>query len=285
MGDPYGNAGFPTEGCARVAPRARRNADGGTASRRPSRGGAVGCEDSRHLCPRSHRRHPSGQGMNPRPLRRALPKAWASLGRIRWPAEPQAEKRPRSARPSGSGSPGSGPPTPRSPRRSSACARQTLRNIPHDSSISVPESRPAPQREDARVRPDRSPLSPCAHADPPQTVWSRRLGALPRGGSVAARSALPRPGPIAAAGTLPPPQLQLLPRRGPSRVRRGSAALARSGAPGPHKASARALSCLRRVQSRAGSCRRGCCADCSEEQDLSSGLQFMNRFLRLRFVL
>ncbi|XP_068065882.1 coiled-coil domain-containing protein 57 [Anomalospiza imberbis] len=135
------------------------------------------------------------------------------------------------------------------------------------------------------LAPDRSPLSPCAHADPPEPVWSRRLGSAPARLVCAARPALPhgaRPGSYCrrrdslryrsfGAGAPAPAACSAAP---PAR--------ARSGAPGPHRASPRALRCLRRVQRRAGSCRHEHCAGCPEEQDLSSGLEFMNGFLRLR---
>lgn len=121
------------------------------------------------------------------------------------------------------GSPGSRPPTPRSPRRSSACPRQGLRSITHDGSASVPESRPASRRGDARAGAGPQPAVP---AVPAQSRTARLLpgwGALPRGGSGAARPALHTGrvlGPVAAAAT--PPPLQVLRRTGPGCVQRGS---------------------------------------------------------------
>lgn len=146
VGRPIRQRGFPDE---EVRPRGLMSE--GKRSRQNSApltfvGWCRGVRGQSASCPRLHRRpvHPR-QGMNPRLLRRALPKAWAALGRIHWPGEPHPEKRPRS------GSPGSGPPTPRSPRHSSACARQALPNITHDGSASIPESRPALQPEDVRA--------------------------------------------------------------------------------------------------------------------------------------
>ncbi|XP_039418449.1 coiled-coil domain-containing protein 57 isoform X2 [Corvus cornix cornix] len=271
LGDPYGNAGFPRQRCARLAPCAGKNAAGGMAPRRPSWGGANGCEDSwrgAHRPTGAQRSFwASDEPGTPMPR---LPKAWAALGRIQWPGEPHGEKRPRSARRSGFGSPGSGPPTPRSPRRSSPWARQASRNITHDGSASVPESRPAPQREDAPARAGPQPAVPVcrrrpapARLVPPAGERSRAVGLW----LLAPPCHTGRPlGPIAATVTLS------------LRYR-----FFRAGAPGPHKASSRALRCLRRVQGTAGFCRRGCCTGCPEEQDLSSGLQRMNGFLRLRY--
>ncbi|XP_041881608.1 coiled-coil domain-containing protein 57 isoform X3 [Corvus kubaryi] len=269
LGDPYGNAGFPRQRCGRLAPCAGKNAAGGMAPRRPSWGGANGCEDSwrgAHRPTGAQRSFwASDEPGTPMPR---LPKAWAALGRIRWPGEPHGEKRPRSARRSGFGSPGSGPPTPRSPRRSSPWARQASRNITHDGSASVPESRPALQREDAPARAGPQPAVPVcrrrpapARLVPPAGERSRAVGLW----LLAPPCHTGRPlGPIAATVTLS------------LRYRFFGA-----GAPGPHKASSRALRCLRRVQGTAGFCRRGCCTGCPEEQDLSSGLQRMNGFLRL----
>lgn len=115
---------------------------------------------------------------------------------------------------------------PRAPGKHSATSRTTappqyLSHVPR-LSVRMPV-----------LAPDRSPLSPCAHADPPQTVWSRRLGSAParRVCGCSPRPAAGRAlGPIAAAVTLPP--LQVLPRRGPSRVRRGSAGAGSERGPG-----------------------------------------------------
>ncbi|XP_066421984.1 coiled-coil domain-containing protein 57 [Molothrus aeneus] len=108
-------------------------------------------------------------------------------------------------------------------------------------------------------------------------------GALPRGGSGAARPALHTGralGPIAAAAT--PPSATGSSAHGPRLCSAAPPAPAPSGAPAPHKASARALRCLRTVQRGAGPCRHECCTGCPEEEDLSHGLQLMNGFLLLR---
>lgn len=146
-----------------------------------------------------------------------------------------------------------------------------------------PESRPAPPREDVRARAGPQPAVPvCPRRPapdrlvPPAGERSRAAGLWLLAPPCCQGRAL---GPIAAAVTLPPPQV--LPRRGPGRCSAAPPELARSGAPGTHKPSARALRCLRRVQCRAGSFWRGCCTGCPEEQVLRSGLQLMNGFLRL----
>lgn len=104
---------------------------------------------------------------------------------------------------------------PRGPGKDSATTRTTappqyLSHVPR-LSVKMPV-----------LAPERSPLSPCAHAAPPEPVWSGRLGALPRGRSVAARPALPH-------GACP----------GSYRHRRDSPSAAASSARGPRPRAAR----------------------------------------------
>ncbi|XP_031984545.1 coiled-coil domain-containing protein 57 isoform X4 [Corvus moneduloides] len=210
----------------------------------------------------------SGRVMNPGLLCRACPKLGRRSGASGGPESPTERSALGQPGALDSAHPAPDPPTPRSPRRSSPWARQASRNITHDGSASVPESRPALQREDAPARAGPQPAVPVcrrrpapARLVPPAGERSRAVGLW----LLAPPCHTGRPlGPIAATVTLS------------LRYR-----FFRAGAPGPHKASSRALRCLRRVQGTAGFCRRGCCTGCPEEQDLSSGLQRMNGFLRL----
>lgn len=227
----------------------------------------------------------SGRGMDSRLLCRARPKLGRRSGASAGPESPTQRSALGQPGARDSARPASDPPPcaphgvrPPAPGKHPATSRTTappqyLSHVPR-LSVRMP-----------LLAPDRSSLSPCAHADPPQPVWSRRLGSAP---ARLVCGCSPRPATRGAPWVLSPPR-RLFPSAAgagaPAACSAAPPAPARSGAPGPHKASSRALRCLLRVQCRTGFCRRGCCTGCPEEQDLSSGFQNMNGFLWLRLVL
>lgn len=231
---PIRQRGLPDEEVRPRGPMSEEKRSGGTAPRQPSWSEAKGCQDSRRRAhvPTGAQRSLWARDEPATPT----PRFAQSLGGAR--GHPLARRTQRSAL----GQPGSldsaypapDPPSPRSPRRSSAWARQPLRNITHDGSASVPESRPVLQREDAPARtgPQHAvPVCPrrpaSARLVPPAGERSRAAGLW----LVAPPCHTGRaPGPIAAAVALPPPQV--LPRRGPGRVQRASAGAGSGRSPG-----------------------------------------------------
>lgn len=150
----------------------------------------------------------SGQGMNLRLLRRACPKLGRRSGTSAGPESPTERSALGQPGALDSAQPAPGPPPhapqggrPRAPGKHSTTSRTTappqyLSHVP-GLSVRMPVSAP-----------DRSPLSPCAHADPPKPVWSRRLGSAParRVCGCSPRPALPhgaRPGSYRRRGDSP----------------------------------------------------------------------------------
>lgn len=163
-----------------------------------------------------------------------------------------------------------------------ACvSSQAPRSITRDGSASVPESRPAPQREDARAHAGPLPASPVrpggaapapARLPPADCRALRRGRSLPAGPSHATAGA---PGAGAAPDSFPP--LQLRPRRGTAvAVWCGSA---RSGAPSAPRAARPAH------QARRAALPRGTLPLLPVGQERSNGRTSANWLLQLRFVL